>query len=104
MANLRMPTARLPMLLCATAVVLCGCGSIAGRGDSRFYPGVYPGVQNLIHCFAHPAENDVPIWPLGIIDFPFSAALDTALLPGDLPYWVQSRTGRPCSAAPGAGR
>ena len=66
-----------------------GCASIGGRGDSRFYPGVYPGVRNHAYYFAHPEESDRPsLWWLGIIDFPFSAALDTALLPWDLPYWV----------------
>ena len=83
------PMKRLRILLAATAVALCGCASIGGRGDSRFYPSVYPGVQNHIYYFAHREENDMPsLWWLGIIDFPFSAALDTALLPWDVPYWA----------------
>ena len=81
---------KLRVLLCAIAVAVCGCASIGGRGDDRFYPGVYPGVQNHIYCFERRGVGtDMPcLWWLGIIDFPFSAALDTALLPWDLPYWA----------------
>src|SRR5213080_2945716 len=33
-----------------------GCASVGGRGDSRFYPGVYPGVRN--HAYYFPEESD----------------------------------------------
>jgi len=69
--NLRMAKSKiLSILLCAIAMSGAGCASVGGRGDSRFYPGVYPGVQNHIYYFAHPEENDMPsLWWLGIIDF-----------------------------------
>src|SRR5262245_22217764 len=77
------------LLLCVLVMTSAGCASIGGRGDERFYPGVYPGVRNHAYYFAHPKESDKPgLWWLAIIDFPLSAALDTALLPWDLPYWA----------------
>ena len=92
--NLRTAKSKiLSILLCAIAMSGAGCASVGGRGDSRFYPGVYPGVQNHVYYFAHPEENDMPsLWWLGVIDLPFSAALDTVLLPWDLPYWAIRRS------------
>src|SRR5439155_4994818 len=76
-------------LSCCAPSSGAGCASVGGRGDSRFYPGVYPGVQNHVYYFAHPEENDMPsLWWLGVIDLPFSAALDTVLLP----YWAIRRS------------
>ena len=86
----------LSLMLTALSMSAAGCASIGGRGDDRFYPGVYPGVRNHAYYFAHPEESDMPsVWWLGIIDFPFSAALDTALLPWDLPYWAIRGNARP---------
>ena len=74
------------LLLGILALSACDCALIGGRGDNRFYPGVYPGVRNHAYYFARPKESDQPsLWWLGIIDLPFSAALDKALLPGTCP-------------------
>src|SRR2546430_14865777 len=77
-------------LLVAVTVTAAGCGSIGGRGDRRFYPGLYPGVKYDVHYLAHREENTdmQALWWLGVFDVPLSAALDTALLPWDLPYWA----------------
>jgi uncharacterized protein YceK len=80
-----------------------GCSSINGRGDSRFYPGIYPGLQYRQADYVDGSEGEPPLtWGyddpvydkakverrLGaLIDFPFSIGLDTILLPWDLPYW-----------------
>jgi uncharacterized protein YceK len=70
------------LVVAALTFAGAGCGSIAGRGDSMFYPGVYPGVRCDIYNLAHPEAGDMPQlrW-FAIPDFPFSAALDTVLLP-----------------------
>ena len=84
------PMKKLRLILCATALAVCGCASIAGRGNDRFYPGVYPGARNDISAIeSQGVGTDMPcLWMLSIFDFPLSAALDTALLPWDLPYWA----------------
>ena len=80
-----------------------GCSSIYGRGDNRFYPGVYPGLQYRQADYVEGSKGkppltsgyDDPVYDrakserrLGaLIDFPFSIALDTILLPWDLAYW-----------------
>ena len=66
-------------------------GSAAGcEGDRRFYPRLNPGVQYDVHYLAHREENadTQAMWWLGVFGSPLSAALDTALLPWDVPYWV----------------
>jgi uncharacterized protein YceK len=77
-------------LLVAVTVAAAGCGSLAGRGDKRFYLALYPGVRYDAHYLAHREEiTDMQaLWWLGVFDVPLSAALDTAYLPWDLPYWA----------------
>ena len=82
--------------LCGVVVVIgvsaSGCSSISARlkNDDRFYPGVYPGVRNTAYYLGHPEEQDMApvILPVAVIDLPLSVALDTVLLPWDLPYWA----------------
>jgi uncharacterized protein YceK len=73
------------------AVSLCGCGTIAGRGDADLYPCIYPGVRTDFGALDYKANGDhLPISMIGIFDWPFSGAIDTALLPIDLSYWAIS--------------
>ncbi|SRR5258708_5853005 len=74
--------------LLTAVLVASGCGSMAGRGDKRFYPALYPGVRYDAYYLAHREEvTDMQgLWFLGGLDVPLSAALDTALLVWDLPY------------------
>jgi uncharacterized protein YceK len=84
------------LVLVAIALAGSGCASIGARtgyADAGIYPGVYPGPRNIIHEMETPrgAAHNILVWPCGIIDFPLSAALDTVLLPLDLPYWAYTR-------------
>ena len=80
----------------ASALLESGCASICVRTGQiepdvpKIYPGVYPGPQLIIYEMQTPrgVAHNIMVWPCGIIDFPLSAALDTALLPWDVPYWV----------------
>jgi len=82
------------LALAATALLGSGCFSISGRTGHvepdvpKIYPGVYPGPHLIIYEMQTPrgVEHNVLMWPCGIIDFPFSTALDTVLLPFDWPY------------------
>ena len=77
----------------ASALLGSGCASICARTGyvepdvPKIYPGVYPGPQLIIYEMHTPrgAAHNIMVWPCGIIDFPLSAALDTALLPWDVP-------------------
>ncbi len=85
--------------LAASALFGSGCFSICTRTGyvepdvPKIYPGVYPGPQLIIYEMQTPrgVEHNILMWPCGIIDFPLSAALDTVLLPFDLPYWAFTR-------------
>jgi uncharacterized protein YceK len=87
------------LALAASALLGSGCASICFRtGHTEpdvpgIYPGVYPGPQLIIYEMQTPrgVAHNIMVWPCGIIDFPLSTALDTALLPFDLPYWACTR-------------
>jgi uncharacterized protein YceK len=84
-----MSASKAAYLLVVTAVLGSGCGSIGGRSRSAYYPGVYPGARCDVEFIVHHEGKDMSeLWPLAVIDFPFSAAVDTVLLPWDLPYWA----------------
>jgi len=83
-------------VLAMVALAGSGCGSIGarcGQASPSTYPGVYPGPRNIIQEMETPrgAAHNILVWPCGIVDFPLSAALDTALLPIDVPYWAFAR-------------
>lgn len=68
-------------------LLLClhtGCASIGAReqdGAGRSFAGV----RNDAHYLAHPSEADQPgLQFMNIFDLPFSAVVDTLLLPYDL--------------------
>jgi uncharacterized protein YceK len=87
------------LALAAAALAGVGCASIGartGNGAPGVYPGVYPGPQTIIYEMQTPrgVAHNIMVWPCGIIDFPLSAALDTALLPWDLPYWAFQSSSR----------
>lgn len=82
-----------------------GCSSVKSRGDSDFYPGIYPGMRyhQTEYRWGEPRTTphgpdegqDHNEWVIenyhvigGVIDFPFTLVLDTVLLPWDLPYWA----------------
>src|ERR1035441_1691703 len=86
--------------LCAS-----GCSSIESRGESDYYPGVYPGVKyhQTEYRWGEPKDeqqsrregSDPDLWREGVshriagfFDFPFTLVFDTVLLPWDLPYWA----------------
>ena len=83
-------------LLAAACLMGSGCSSVRGRGESRFYPGPFPGlayhqaeyVDGTGSEQSEPSHEEVEHRMLGLIDFPFSFALDTALLPWDVVYWA----------------
>jgi uncharacterized protein YceK len=85
------------------SVVAPGCSSIKSRGDSNFYPGVYPGLKYHQTEYRWGEPRTTPHGPgegqnsddwrsenyhaiVGVIDFPFTLVFDTVLLPWDLPY------------------
>lgn len=61
------------------------------RNDNSDPWGAYPGVRMDAHFIAHPKQinpdlsgNPTVVWILAAVDFPFSTAADTLLLPFDL--------------------
>ena len=74
----------LALLSMLTFSAVAGCASIGAR-SSNTETSIYPGVKNDIYFLCNPGEADYPILqPLNIIDLPFSAIFDSALLPYDL--------------------
>ena len=79
------------LALVAAALSGSGCASIGAR-TRKFapyvYPTVYPGPKTIIAGMQtqQGVAHNIMVWPCGIIDFPFSAGLDTVLLPFDWPY------------------
>ncbi len=70
----------------AAAALASGCGT-AGRSRAPFYPGLYPGSRFDVDFIAHHHEKDMgEVWPLFVLDFPISAAVDTLLLPWDIAH------------------
>jgi uncharacterized protein YceK len=82
----------------ASCVIVCagpGCSSI-GTHVPHQEAGVYPGVRADGGLIAHPHVRDDPVVfghispgvvvAYSVVDLPFSAALDTLLLPIDLTY------------------
>jgi uncharacterized protein YceK len=65
-------------------VFATGCAAVGARhrdGAGRPFAGVHADA----HYLAHPSEADVPgLQFLNIFDMPFSAVIDTLLLPYDL--------------------
>jgi uncharacterized protein YceK len=64
------------------ALSVAGCGSISdmstGTNGQRIFGGVRKDSTMITHPDSSPVEVSVT---LGILDFPFSLVLDTALLP-----------------------
>ena len=81
---------KLLLITIATALVTgaTGCGSILARNDKALRPaGLYPGVKvdKEIYNGGHGGSiGGVFNKPISVVDFPFSFALDTALLPIDI--------------------
>ena len=81
-----------------------GCSSVRSRGESRFYPGVYPGLkyhtaeytagskgeEPVRLVYDHPLNDFANVEPrtAGVIDWPCSFVMDTVLLPWDGLYWA----------------
>jgi uncharacterized protein YceK len=65
--------------------LLAGCGTIGGLTNPD-YPGkVYVGVRHDINL-SHNILLGMPGWMVIMWDMPFSAVLDTVMLPGTLIY------------------
>jgi len=102
-------------------LISSGCGTMV----SHFHdcggtpaPGVYRGVVFDAACVAAPfsSEPQPQLLPVGLIDFPFSFAIDTIIFPFDLADYIlrknsekepsqqpnQSRSGSQPPASPGA--
>jgi uncharacterized protein YceK len=94
------------LAIAASAFLGSGCASIGVRAGHieadvpEIYPGVYPGPQLIIYEMRTPrgVAHNIMVWPCGIIDFPLSATLDTALLPFDLAYWACTRDSKELSS------
>ena len=81
--------------LCVVLVSCCGCSSLATHIPNKA-PGPYGGVRADSKMITHPrAVNDSVVVghiPRGVVrayallDLPFSAVVDTLLLPIDLTY------------------
>lgn len=71
--------------------VICGCCTFEARKLPEIWPTIYPGVQYDILTISgnQPGLHGdmLPFPPIGIIDFPFSAAFDTICFPFDMIYW-----------------
>jgi len=93
-----------PGILAVAWLMGSGCSSINGREESRFYPGVYPGLRYHAADYTAGTEGSEPLRSgyddpvhekekterriAALIDWPFSFVLDTALLPWDALYWA----------------
>jgi uncharacterized protein YceK len=96
----------LALSACLLGIFELVCTSIAGRSVKAAPPVTYPAVQ-ADWAGLH-GGGEIPGWvsfPYCIIDLPFSAALDTVLLPydswrkhNDTNYWYQARTNSPPGA------
>lgn len=60
---------------------LCGCSSIMSHSGGK--EGLYPGTRANTQALSDP-ETSWAIKPLVALDLPFSAVMDTVLLPWDL--------------------
>jgi Protein of unknown function (DUF1375) len=63
------------------------CGSIPP-------PGVFKGTVFDAGCLAAPFLNDPPLWwavPFGVVDLPFSFAVDTIIFPCDLADYIDRK-------------
>ena len=79
----------------ATLTFCCGCSSLLTRNVNNDPWGAYPGVRMDAGFIAHPtviapelSGNPPLIWTLATLDFPFSAVMDTLLLPIDLTFYM----------------
>ena len=75
----------------ATLLLFCSCSSVLVRNDHNDPWGAYPGLRMDAHFIAHPKQinpdlsgNPTLVWTFAAVDFPFSTAVDTLLLPIDL--------------------
>jgi uncharacterized protein YceK len=105
-----------PSLLVSLSFVafLSGCAAIGARQGVEAAPH-YAGVHDDLYYFSHPEKADHPsLQILNIIDLPFSAIVDTVMLPFDSktpakPTQVtqvsnQSTDPTPASGTPAAGQ
>ena len=71
------------LIILVVGTLFSGCAAIGVRQGSNV-TRPYAGVREDIHYLAHPSEADVPSlqW-LNVIDLPFSAVVDTVMLPFD---------------------
>ena len=79
------PLASIAVCLSCVLIAGSGCASIAAHNKEPRNARAYPGVRDDAYFLTHPHEADMPViqW-LCIFDLPFSALIDTILLPGDL--------------------
>ncbi len=83
------------LALVALMVMETGCGFYGAHFDPAYsYPGPYPGVRADVDAIAHPSGDLPELSKILILDFPFSAALDTVVLPWDLSCWAYNNKGQ----------
>src|ERR1043166_4317269 len=84
------PLKMLARTLCLSLILVSsGCGTMVSHfGDCGSTPpaGIYRGTRFDGACIAAPfaSEPHVELLPVGLIDLPFSLAVDTIILPFDL--------------------
>ena len=69
------------LTMCSAVVVLCGCSSVMSHTGGK--EGTYPGTRASANMLADDDTN----WgtkSLVVLDMPFTAVIDTLLLPWDL--------------------
>jgi len=85
---------RLAALSLGLAILLGGCGSIGDlAANQRIYGGMWTDLNLIDDPYlpnTHPPEYSFPLVLLGLCDLPFSAILDTLLLPITIPITLSA--------------
>lgn len=69
------------LTMCSAMILLCGCSSVMSHTGGK--EGIYPGTRASANMLADDDTN----WgtkSLVVLDMPFTAVIDTLLLPWDL--------------------
>lgn len=87
-------TKRLAAFSLGLAILLGGCGTIGDlAANQRIYGGVWTDCNLIDEPYlpaTHPPEYSFPLVILGLLDLPFSAILDTLVLPITIPIQLSA--------------
>jgi len=87
------------LLVLVAAVLLGGCGTIAGLGSDKYETKVYVGMRWDVGRMDD-SVHGIPAWLIVMWDLPFSLVLDTVFLPGTLGYELVRPASPPAGAPP----